>query len=86
MSEHKPVLIIGFDTTKVVVGEPLHPMALDHHIIKIQLLANDELIDEKKLEPNEKPEAEFDTKNLSVGQLHSLKAKAVCNIHGEFES
>jgi len=80
--KHTPVIEIGADGVTVKVGEITHPMEEEHYIQFIELHTNEGVIAKKELKPGDKPEAKFDNVPLST----ELKARAMCNLHGLWES
>ena len=73
--KHVPVLEKVDGGYKVSVGSAPHPMADDHYIEWIELLADgDSLI--AFLKPGDAPEATFKT------DASSVSARAYCNLHG----
>ena len=75
--KHVPVLTTEGNNVTVKVGEVEHPMEDKHFIELIQILKDDEVIAEKHLKPNTKPESTFCLKSTE-----NLKARALCNVHG----
>ena len=74
--KHVPVITkTGDGQYKVAVGEVQHPMANEHYIEWIQLVAGDKAY-RKFLNPGEKPEAVFDVDSNDV------YAREYCNLHG----
>jgi|SRR3989338_1222806 len=80
--KHTPVIEIANDKVTVKVGDGIaHPMEEAHYIQYIELFKDGESIEKNKLKPGDKPKAEFE--NVTLG---NLKAQALCNLHGLWES
>lgn len=75
LEKHVPVLEKTATGFKVTVGSVLHPMAEDHYIEWIELIA-DGVAYRKFLKPGEQPVAEF---CLDAAQV---TAREFCNLHG----
>ncbi len=75
VEKHVPVVEKTATGIKVKVGEIAHPMADEHYIQWIEVIAGN-LVYRKQLKPGETPVAEFliDAENVS--------ARAYCNLHG----
>ncbi|MDJ0765168.1 MAG: desulfoferrodoxin [Myxococcota bacterium] len=73
--KHVPVVEAIAGGFRVKVGDVAHPMAKDHHIEWIELIAGDKAYREF-LAPESAPEATFlvDAKDITV--------RAYCNLHG----
>ena len=79
--KHTPVISMENGKIKVIVGKITHPMVEEHHITYIELFNGDESVGMKELNAGDAPEAEFE------GVVSdNLKAQAVCNVHGLWES
>ena len=77
--KHVPVIQKLDGKVLVSVGETPHPMAENHYIEWIEIIADGKL-SRQFLNPNEKPEAVFVTDALDV------TARAYCNLHGNWKS
>lgn len=75
VEKHVPVVEKIDGGVKVIVGEVEHPMADDHYIEWIEVLAGS-LVYRKQLKPGEAPVAEF---MIDAG---NVTARAYCNLHG----
>jgi len=75
--KHVPVVDIDKNKVTVKVGSAEHPMEESHYIELIQIVKDGNVVIEKRLKPNEKPEAEFYLENTD-----DIRARALCNIHG----
>jgi len=73
--KHVPVLIQKDDGWQVNVGSVDHPMAADHFIEWIELIADDTVY-RQFLNPSDKPTAFF------VCSAKHVTARAYCNLHG----
>lgn len=73
--KHVPVIEKTADGYKVTVGSTLHPMADDHYIEWIELLA-DGIAYKKYLKPGDEPVAVFCVK------ADKVSAREYCNKHG----
>lgn len=76
--KHVPVIEKSEKGAKVKVGSVAHPMEGTHYIEWIELQAGDKVF-KKFLNPEHKPEAEFETEE------DSLSARIYCNVHGLWE-
>lgn len=79
LEKHIPVIEKIQGGYKVVVGSVEHPMAEEHNIEFITLVAGETVLT-AYLKPGEKPEAIFLTDATEV------EAKAFCNLHGYWKS
>lgn len=80
--KHVPVIEISQKVIKIKVGSIPHPMEENHYIEWIELISDE--VYRKKLNPNEKPEADF---NINADKIHGkIYARAYCNIHGLWSS
>jgi len=79
--KHVPVIEIDGNRVKVKVGSVEHPMEDKHYIELIQVLQNGRVVFEKRLNPGEKPEAEFALENTD-----GVTAREYCNLHGLWTS
>ena len=77
--KHVPVLAAVDGGYKVTVGSVAHPMADDHYIVWIELIA-DGVLYRRDLAPGATPEAEFQV------QATEVTARAYCNLHGLWKS
>ena len=57
--KHVPIVEIDGNKVKVKVGSVPHPMEEKHYIQLIQIMSGDSIIGGTRLNPGEKPEAEF---------------------------
>ena len=73
--KHVPVIEKVDGGVKVTVGSVSHPMAEDHLIEWIELIA-DGTIQRRTLKPGDAPEAVF------AVEADQLTARAYCNLHG----
>jgi len=79
VEKHVPVVEQVDGGYLVKVGDVAHPMADDHYIEWIELVAGGEVY-RKFLAPGEAPEATF---MISAGEV---SARAYCNLHGLWKS
>lgn len=77
--KHIPVVEKVAGGYKVVVGSVAHPMADDHFIEWIELIAGDAVYCQF-LKPGDAPEAVFQT------GAEQVTARAYCNLHGHWKS
>ena len=77
LEKHMPLVIQNGNEIKVNVGSEEHPM-LDNHWISLIQLETDKGIYQKRLSPNQKPEATF---VLGDGE-RAIAAYEYCNLHG----
>ncbi len=77
--KHVPVVTKVDGGYKVTVGDVAHPMADDHWIEWVELLA-DGAVYRKFLNPGDVPEALFTL------EADSVTARAYCNLHGFWKS
>jgi superoxide reductase len=75
--KHVPVIEIGADSITVKVGSVAHPMAEEHYIEWIELLADGKVY-RQHLQPGAAPEATFPLIAKSV------TAREYCNLHGHW--
>lgn len=73
--KHVPVIEKTGEGFKVTVGSTLHPMADDHYIEWIELIADGQVY-RQDLKPGDAPEATF------CIRAESVKAREHCNLHG----
>ena len=78
--KHTPVIEETEKGVLVKVGSVTHPMDADHYIELIQLISNEGVVLEKRLRPEDLPQAEF------CGVTGWIKARALCNVHGLWSS
>lgn len=74
--KHVPVVEKTEKGFRVVIGEVEHPMAQEHYIEWIQLIADDKAY-RQFLHPGQKPEAEF-----FIADASKVIVREYCNIHG----
>jgi len=79
VEKHVPVVSTVDGGFKVAVGDVAHPMADDHWIEWIEVLADGALY-RKYLDPGDTPEAVF------AIEADSVTARAYCNLHGFWKS
>lgn len=77
--KHIPIIEVTNDRTIVKVGEIEHPMVPEHCINWIEVNIDGSIF-VKKLNPGEKPIAEFKVTGYKVS------ARCLCNIHGTWKS
>jgi len=75
--KHVPVIEIGADSITVKVGSVAHPMADEHYIEWIELIADGKVY-RQNLQPGNVPQATFPV----IGQ--SVTAREYCNLHGHW--
>lgn len=82
MEKHVPIFIEFDDNTKEVrVGEVLHPMLPEHHIMFIETISKDKNQTKLKfLTPDDEP------KMLLNNAPDDITAREYCNIHGLWKS
>ena len=73
--KHLPVVEKEDGKTRIKVGSVPHPMEEEHFIEMIEVITTDGRILRKYLEPGQKPEVEFDVKDIK-------EAREYCTIHG----
>ena len=79
VEKHVPVIEKGDGFIKVTVGSVAHPMADDHYIEWIELLADGKAY-LQFLNPGEAPEAVF---NITADKV---TAREYCNLHGQWKA
>lgn len=77
VEKHVPVIEIGADSITVKVGSVAHPMAEEHYIEWIELLADGKVY-RQNLQPGAEPVATFPLVAKSV------TAREYCNLHGHW--
>lgn len=75
--KHVPILEVLGKEVLVSVGSIKHPMEENHFIQLIQLLKNNEVIAEARLNHTVEPIAKFVVENKD-----NLTVRALCNVHG----
>mgnify|MGYP003572296533 FL=1 len=75
--KHVPVIEIGADSITVKVGSVAHPMADEHYIEWIELIADDKVY-RQNLQPGSAPQATFPL----IAQ--KVTAREYCNLHGHW--
>ena len=75
--KHVPVVEKDGDEIKVKVGSVPHPMEDTHFIEFIEILSDGIVVGSARLNPSDKPEAEF-----CLEKTNGITARALCNIHG----
>jgi superoxide reductase len=73
--KHVPIIEKMNGSVKIVVGEIIHPMTENHHIVWIELICDGKVC-RKFLKVGDRPEATFRVEGSN------FKARAYCNIHG----
>lgn len=79
--KHVPVLEIDGNKVKVKVGSVDHPMEEGHYITMIEIMRDGKVVAGKKLNPGDKPEAEF-----CLESTEGIYARELCNVHGLWRS
>lgn len=80
--KHVPVIEKTEGGIKVTIGSVPHPMEEEHYIELIQLVDGNNIVIGKRLKPGDEPVAEF----CCLAGTESLKARALCNVHGLWKS
>lgn len=82
MEKHVPIFVdLGDNTQEIRVGEVLHPMLPEHHIMFIETISKDKTqINLKFLSPDDEP------KMLLNNTSNDTMAREYCNIHGLWKS
>ena len=80
--KHVPVVEISGNNVKVKVGSVPHPMEKEHWIGLIEILGEGQVIASARLNPGEKPEADFCLDQPAEG----ITARCYCNVHGLWKS
>ena len=75
--KHVPVIEIGADSITVKVGSVAHPMADEHYIEWIELIADGKVY-RQNLQPGSAPQATFPL----IAQ--KVTAREYCNLHGHW--
>ncbi len=75
--KHVPVIEIGADSITVKVGSVAHPMADEHYIEWIELIADGKVY-RQNLQPGSDPQATFPL----IAQ--KVTAREYCNLHGHW--
>ena len=75
--KHVPVIEIGADSITVKVGSVAHPMADEHYIEWIELIADGKFY-RQNLQPGSAPQATFPL----IAQ--KVTAREYCNLHGHW--
>jgi len=75
--KHVPVIEIGADSITVKVGSVAHPMADEHYIEWIELIADGKVY-RQNLQPGSSPQATFPL----IAQ--KVTAREYCNLHGHW--
>jgi superoxide reductase len=79
--KHVPIIEKTSAGIKVKVGSVPHPMEDAHYIALIQVMDGNNVVIGKRLNPGEKPEAEF-----CIAYNKNMKSRALCNVHGLWRS
>ena len=79
VEKHVPVIEKGDGFIKVTVGSVAHPMADDHYIEWIELLADGKAY-MQFLNPGDSPQAVF---NITADKV---TAREFCNLHGQWKA
>jgi superoxide reductase len=82
VEKHVPVIERNGNTVKVSVGSVPHPMAKEHYILFVELLAGDKVYRHDFKEGDTKAEAVF----MIAETEGNLTARAFCNLHGLWKS
>ena len=77
VEKHVPVIEREGNRVTVKVGEVAHPMASDHYILFVELMAGDKVLRHDFKEGDSVAEATF-----LVDENVEVKAREFCNIHG----
>lgn len=77
--KHLPVIEKTANRVKVKIGSIPHPMAPEHHIEWIEIIADGKVF-RKFLDPGDTPEAEF------CVEAEKIIAREYCNLHGLWKS
>ena len=77
VEKHVPVIEIGADSITVKVGSVAHPMAEEHYIEWVELIADGKVY-RQNLQPGDAPVATFPLIAKSV------TAREYCNLHGHW--
>ena len=80
--KHVPVVKVDGNNIQVNVGSVPHPMEDKHYIGLIEILGNGEVIASARLNPGEKPEADFCFDPAGA----KITARIWCNVHGVWKS
>ena len=75
--KHVPIVNIEGNNVNIKLGNVPHPMTEDHYIELIQIIKDNKISKEKRLYPNDNPEA-----NFLLDDTTGIKARAFCNLHG----
>ena len=75
--KHVPVIVPEGDVTTIKVGSAPHPMTEEHHIVFIEIVRKNGLVDRARLEVGGPPEAKFPVKAGDIAEVY-----AYCNLHG----
>ena len=79
LEKHVPVIEIGADSITVKVGSVAHPMADEHYIEWIELIADGKVY-RQNLQPGSTPAATFPLIAKAV------TAREYCNLHGHWSA
>ena len=79
LEKHVPVIQIGANSITVKVGSVAHPMAAEHYIEWIELIADGKVY-RQNLQPGHTPEATFPLIAKTV------TAREYCNLHGHWSA
>ncbi len=79
--KHVPVISVNGGSVTVKVGSVAHPMAEDHYIEFIELVADGQVC-RQYLKPGQAPEATF----CNCGGAKTLSAREYCNKHGLWQA
>jgi len=75
--KHVPVIVPEGDVTTIKVGSAPHPMTEEHHIVFIEIVRKNGLVDRARLTVGGLPEATFPVKAGDIAEVY-----AYCNLHG----
>ena len=79
--KHVPAVTREGDLVKVQVGETLHPMAPDHYILFVEVIAGNRIQLQDFVEGDTTPAAEF-----TVAAGTPISVRAYCNKHGLWQA
>lgn len=81
LEKHVPIFMKDKNgNNEIRIGEVLHPMTEEHHIMLIEAISEDQnCVQIKFLHPNEEP------KMILHEKTNRMTARELCNIHGLWE-
>jgi superoxide reductase len=82
MEKHVPVVVkLDNDTTEIRVGEVLHPMSEEHHIVFVEAISHDRNHAQIKfLNISDEPKMKL------CNEFDEIIAREYCNIHGLWQN